>query len=356
MKTEDMNVALMVGTLRTPMDEGTGKSVINLAKKLQDRVEKVFVFTRDSNQKNDVLPSEEVYEGVRILRRPIKPLNFFQNRRLMKEEQVDLVHVHTSSAKMALYASKLAHESLWTIPAYRSKDMEENIWQKLSNQKALATSEDLKDKSPADTVLPYGVDTRKYSVDRKTDNEEKVSLLYMGAPNEKRGFYPAIKIIKELRKLGENIEFKVAVRERNNQKQRAKQVIEEKGLLEHTEVRGFIEDLPRFYNSVDFLLNPIKDGSGVTSPPVITLEAMSCGRIACCTRIPDFENLIEDGQSGLLFQCGEEQKMAERISELSQQDIDGISENARDKILEEYSWSYITDEYIQTYGEIVSGS
>ena len=348
-----MKIAVMVGTLRTPLDEGTGKSVVNLAKELDKHVDEAFIFTRDSNHKQDNLPREEFYQGVRIVRRPITPGKFFHNRKVMNAEEVDLVHVHTSSAKMALYASKLASNSLWTIPAYRSSSFDEKLWQLFARQTSVATSKDLKESSPAEEVLPYGIDTENYRVDR-TPDRDNLKVLYMGAPNEKRGFFSAIQTVKHLSE-EENIKFHVAVRERDNQEETAKEIIEEEGISDITTVRGFIDDLPDFYNSIDILLNPIKDASGVTSPPVITLEAMSCGRVACCTDIPDFANLIEDNESGLLFEYGDEKTLAERILNLSNSDIDNISANAREKIKSEYSWDYITEEYLDIYEEIING-
>lgn len=352
MKIEDMKIAVMVGTLRTPLDEGTGKSAVNLAKELDKQVDEAFIFTRDSNHKEDNLSKEESYQGIRIVRRSITPAGFFQNRDLMKEEDVDLVHVHTSSAKMALYTSKLASSRLWTIPAYRSSRFEEKLWKLFSRQRALATSKDLKESSPGENVVPYGIDTENYNI-RRTPDRDNMNILYMGAPNEKRGFFSAIQIVKHLSE-SEDVTFHVAVRERDNQKERAEEIIEEEGLSDITTVRGFIDDLPEFYNRIDVLLNPIKDASGVTSPPVITLEAMSCGRIVCCTDIPDFTNLIDD-ESGLLFEYGEERALAERISKLSDRDMNNISANAREKIESEYSWDYITETYLNIYEEIING-
>ncbi len=355
MNAEDLKVAVLVGELRTPLDEGTGKSAVNLAKKLDEKLDEAFVFTRDSNSKEDNLPREEIYEGVRIVRRPIKATNFFQNRQLMREEGVDLVHVHTSSAKMALYASKLTSNSLWTIPAYRSSSKEEKLWRLLSRQKVVATSNEIRERSPAEDVIPYGIDTENYNIREKPGKNEDLDVLYMGAPNEKRGFLSAIKTVKNLREK-KPVNLLVAVRERNNQKERAREKIMEEGLEDITEVRGFIEDLPEFYNSADILLNPIKDSSGVTSPPIITLEAMSCGRIVCCTEIPDFRELIEDGKNGLLFRYGEEKELAERICQLEQQEFDTMSEKARETIESNYSWDYITEKYIEEYRGVIDGS
>ncbi len=355
MKKEDMKIAILVGTLRTPLDEGTGKSAVNLAKNLDEGVDEAFVFTRNSNNKKENLPSEEKYEGVRIVRRPIKAANFLKNRKLMREEGVDLVHVHSSSANMALYADKLAPNSLWTIPAYRSSSKEEKIWSLLSRQQAVSTSKELIEKSPAQEVIPYGIDTENYSIREKPGQKKELNILYMGAPNQKRGFLSAIKTVKNLRE-NKSINFLVAVRERNNQKERARKKIREEGLEDITYVKGFIEDLPEFYNSADILLNPIKDSSGVTSPPVITLEAMSCGRVVCCTKIPDFQQLIQNDQNGLLFEYGDEEKLAERIEDLGNRDFERLSENARQTIESDYSWSYITEKYIDRYRGIIDGS
>lgn len=347
-----MRICLVVGNLRERLDEGTSKSVLNLAKEFRKKGHNSFIFSKNKYKEEPNV--KEKIQGITVYRQKMDIRNYFRNYKKIKKLDPDVVNVHSSSPRMALYCSKLHKKTVWTIPAYRGDWLDWNLWKIFAHQEIITTSERLREIIETESMkIPYGIDTERLNIKEPPHFDRTPNILYMGGPDKHRGFFSAIKVIKELRKGGLRPNFYIAVRERGNQKEKAREVIEEKGISSLSEVRGHIENLLPYYNKMDFVLDLIEDSGGITSPPIIPLEAMSCGRVVFCTNIKDFREVIDDGKDGFLYERGEEGKIAEKISGISQDELRRISKNARRKIISEYSIEKSAKKYIKLYNEMI---
>ncbi len=342
-----MKVCHVIGSLSMPLDEGTSKSVVNITRKMEEKGHNSFIYTRPKKDKG----KNTVKTDLTVYRNEIRPGSFFKNRKRIKELKPDIVHVHSSNPLMALYFDKIHENTLWTAPAFRGSEKTIKIWKTLCrNQKTLATSEKVAGNIPGEVeVLPYGIDTEKFRCERNPEISENPRILFMSSTKEKRGFFAAIDIVKKIMET-RNPEFHVAVREKYTDK--AESILEEEGISKISKVRGFVKDLPDYFNKMDVVLYPVKSSSGFTSPPLIALEAMSCGRITVCTGVKDFREVIENGEDGLIYEYGEEDEVAERLLDLKKDEVEKMSEKARKKIISEYSLENTVERYLEIYREI----
>lgn len=337
---------MILGRLSFPLDEGTKKSVVKLGKRLKEMNHDVYIYTRRPVSRDQI-------HGIPIIEANISPLNFVMNKKQIDELEPDIVHVHSSSPRMALYTSKLCSKSIWTIPAWRGDRLGLLLQKYLSRTSRVYTSKSLKSTvGQKGSIIPYGINTRKYSLENKPSIENRPSILFLGPPEERRGYHDAAECIKILSEEGFDPRFHVAVRDVEGHFDKAKKVIEEKNIDEYSQVKGFIEDLPEFLNTVDVLLNPIINSDGVTSPPIATLEAMSTGRICICSRTEDFENIIEDGKNGFLVNKNQPREIANKIKELSGKDLNNISKSARKTVVNNFSLKASVEDYNKLYNEV----
>jgi glycosyltransferase involved in cell wall biosynthesis len=115
---------------------------------------------------------------------------------------------------------------------------------------------------------------------------------------------------------------------------------------------GHIEDMNLFYSQIDVFVNTsIHEGI-----PMTILEAMSRGIPVVAPHIGGIPEIIEDDVDGFLIHNRDSRQYAEKCSYLSvnKDRYRIMAEAAKDKIINKFSISSMTNRYIQTYSEIVS--
>lgn len=103
------------------------------------------------------------------------------------------------------------------------------------------------------------------------------------------------------------------------------------GLLEH-------DKLPILYNTADIFVMTSK----MEGLPNVLLEAMACKVPVACTPIGGIVEVIEDGKNGYLFSNRNPFKMAERLYKILKSNNDIILKNARETIVNKYSFAKIS--------------
>jgi glycosyltransferase involved in cell wall biosynthesis len=107
------------------------------------------------------------------------------------------------------------------------------------------------------------------------------------------------------------------------------------GLSERVHFAGFVSDrghLRRLYQECGVFVST----SSWEAVALVVLEAMSCGAPVVVTRIPSFEELLTDGQDGLLVPVGSPQQVAQAIRSAYEGQKE-LGKNARRTVETEYS-------------------
>lgn len=102
--------------------------------------------------------------------------------------------------------------------------------------------------------------------------------------------------------------------------------------------------MPYYLNRLKILILP-SDTEGF---PKIVTEAMACGTIVLATPVGGIQDAVLDGETGFLLDNVSRETIVKRIREiLSRDDLGIISSNARDKIMESFSYDKALKVYSQ---------
>jgi glycosyltransferase involved in cell wall biosynthesis len=85
------------------------------------------------------------------------------------------------------------------------------------------------------------------------------------------------------------------------------------GVASRVQFLGWIEDLPRFYATLDlFALSSINEGT-----PVAVIEAMAAGRAVAATNVGGVPDVVEPGTTGMLVPSGDVNALAAALIDLA---------------------------------------
>jgi len=129
---------------------------------------------------------------------------------------------------------------------------------------------------------------------------------------------------------------------------------DELGLSGLVRFAGKVSNVKEYYDMSDiFVLPSISEGLSNA-----LLEAMSSGMAVVASNVGGNKEIIEDKKNGLLFEVGDKQDLAEKLSVLCNDKSlrEELGVNARNKILKDYSIDIVTEKYIRLYNEITYSS
>ena len=129
---------------------------------------------------------------------------------------------------------------------------------------------------------------------------------------------------------------------------------DELGLSGLVRFAGKVSNVKEYYDISDiFVLPSISEGLSNA-----LLEAMSSGMAVVASNVGGNKEIIEDKKNGLLFEVGDKQDLAEKLSVLCNDKSlrEELGMNARNKILKDYSIDIVTEKYIRLYNEITYSS
>lgn len=130
-------------------------------------------------------------------------------------------------------------------------------------------------------------------------------------------------------------EFKLLIVGSGPDELQLKRLCVELGLEERVTFLGFVKDrgeLRRLYRECSVFVS----SSAWEAVALVVLEAMSCEMPVVCTRIPSFEELVEDGVDGLLIPIGAPEELAAGVrTAVAQADL--LGKKARGTVVSRYS-------------------
>lgn len=343
-----MKILLVTGIMGPPFVEGTQKSVMNLANELVGRGHDVAWLSNVFPEHPDGLSDEVSKIEIRI-----NPSNYLELRKAT--EDFDVVNVHTSSPRMSFFWRLIAPmKSITTWAARRKWSRKEKLMRYFSYN--VPVTDAVADEVPLSrSVTPYAVDTDDYR-DREVSNGSKPVMMYIGNPSPDRGFDHVCEVLSRMET---DFVFKFAVAESRGDREKAVEKLEDHGLMDKTEIHyGYIEDMPEYLSQADIFFNLPMDTYSITSPPVLTMEAMACERVTFSSNAPDFRDLIEHGEDGFVFDYDDYDEMAEKADEILGEEelMSSMGEAAREKILQTHSVEVSADAFEEVYSRRAGGN
>ncbi|WP_290653780.1 TIGR04063 family PEP-CTERM/XrtA system glycosyltransferase, partial [Aquisalimonas sp.] len=174
------------------------------------------------------------------------------------------------------------------------------------------------------TVIPNAVDLAAFSGGGKAEPGLRASLGlhgrvlgFIGSFYAYEGLPLLLQALPRIRQRAPDV--KVLLVGGGPEEERLRTTVTEQGLEEHVVFTGRVphDEVQRYYDLIDVLVYPrlsMRLTELVT--PLKPLEAMAQGRLLVASDVGGHRELIQDGQTGVLFRAGDAESLAERVTDL----------------------------------------
>ncbi|MFX1466707.1 MAG: glycosyltransferase family 4 protein, partial [Promethearchaeota archaeon] len=298
---------------------------------------------------------------------------------LIKKRDIDIVNAHFAipSAFPGILAKKLTetpsvvtviggdiYDPSKTKNLFRRFFLNPSCRYVLKNADSLTSiSQDIKNRAMAlverkdITVIPYGVNTdlfnpnkRKNSKRKEFDWKNSKIILSVGRLIKRKGYeYLLNAIPKVLRDFPESLFVIVGD---GPERTHLTQLINKLEINDNVLFLGNVsnENLPEIYANSDlFILPSLHEGLGI-----VYLEAMASGLPIITTNSGGMRDLINSGQTGMLIEPKNSDRIAESINVLLSDEklARYLANNGRTLVERKYSWSQTAIKYMRVYESV----
>lgn len=193
------------------------------------------------------------------------------------------------------------------------------------------------------SVIPHG-DYLNFvsSIPYKENKIPTFNLLFFGQIKEVKGLDVLLKAMHILKNIEPNINLTIAGKPWGTDKTKYNKLIEDYQLQNTVKTNfNYIpnEEVSSYFEACDLVVLPYNKiyQSGVL------LLTISYGRVALCSDLDAFKEIIEDDVSGYLFKTADAQSLADKIKKVSNNrpQIAKVRENANQLLESNYSWEVI---------------
>ncbi|WP_229791160.1 glycosyltransferase [Zhihengliuella salsuginis] len=137
-----------------------------------------------------------------------------------------------------------------------------------------------------------------------------------------------------------------------------KQLAARLGIEDRTHFAGRVSraDAHLYHRALSVFAVPRKDLSVTRSvTPLKSVEASASARPVVATRLPALEELVHDGETGLLFEPGSVDDLASKVGRLLADPVlrDGLGQRGREWVLEERTWAANAARYDRVYRDVL---
>jgi len=200
-------------------------------------------------------------------------------------------------------------------------------------------------------TIPLGVDTNLFKPSERKVQKENYEILFVGYLYKLKGvefLIKAMHIISEKRK---DVKLKIVGNGPN--KPRLIKLTEALNIKDKVVFEGFVPhtEMPKQYQQCDIFCFPTL---GEPFGKAI-IEAMASAKPVIASNIGGPAEIIQNGKTGILVKPAQPELLAQEISRLltDEKKMKAIGANARNAIMQKYSWEKIAEKYHKLYGSLV---
>ncbi|OQY53428.1 MAG: glycosyltransferase family 4 protein [Candidatus Parabeggiatoa sp. nov. 2] len=307
---------------------------------------------------------EPLHKNVQLFKLPIPaPFGYFINasflKRLLKQLQPDLLHVHYASGYgtlgrlcrfkpliLSVWGSDVfdfPHQSRWHRALLVKNLQAATRICSTSQIMAAATQQLCFDERPI-VITPFGIDTTLFSPrpELRDNTVFKIGTVKTLAP--KYGIDTLIQAFYKLRKTLADTplaqQLRLCIAGDGPQRAELQALVAKLGLSAVTEFAGHLShaQVPAYLNQLDIYVACSRLDS--ESFGVAILEASACGLPVVVSRVGGLPEVVEEGVTGLLAQKDNVEQFAAALLKLVQNQTlrDSMGEAGRQHVIEEYDW------------------
>ena len=296
-------------------------------------------------------------------------LSFHRNRqikRLLDDEEFDVVHMHEPLFPVppvaALRFSKALNVGTFHAYARRSRGYRGfrpllkrwygNLHGKIAVSKPAA--ELVARYYPGDfKIIPNGIDLAHFSADAlpfERFMDGKLNILFVGRMEMRKGLRFLLAAFARLK--WEYPQLRLIVVGPGRLDAASERILGER-YVEDVEVIGGVpyDDLPRYYRTADIFCSPATGGE---SFGIVLLEAMAAGTPVLASNIPGYAGVVDNGETGLLFEPKDEVSLANAIVSLMQQPELRARMATKGRVhVQRFSWDRVASEVLSYYDQLL---
>jgi glycosyltransferase involved in cell wall biosynthesis len=199
-------------------------------------------------------------------------------------------------------------------------------------------------------VIPNGIDFEDIQNILPDKSTEFPYILYVGNLVKVKGVDLLVKAIPNIKKAIPNI--RVFIGGLGPQEKELKKLVKKLNIEENVKFLGFISGNEKYsyYKSTDLCVVP----SFYETFGIVCLEAMACGKPVVASNVGGIPYVVEDGKTGLLFECGNANDLAEKVIILlkNKEMREKMGKEGREKA-KEFSWDKIAEKTVKVYKEML---
>ena len=198
-------------------------------------------------------------------------------------------------------------------------------------------------------IIPNAVDIEKFKPPEREPEDNIV--LFVGRLVYRKGIHVLVKALGKVRIK----DVKLLVVGGGYMELLARMLAKAYGVEDKVEFLGVVseKDKIELYRKAKVVVVPsiFNESFGI-----VALEAMASGRPVIATRVGGLEDLVVNGETGILVEPGSEDQLAEAIENLLEDEgyRRKLGVNARRVVEEKYSWDVVLDKIIQVYDYVLS--
>ena len=246
-------------------------------------------------------------------------------KRFIQENKVDIVHINTSYSYVgAIAALKAKTPYIWHLREFLEEDQGNTLWDrnqgnKLIGQasKVIAISRSIYQKYQ--NILPpnklicifNGIDSKKfYKPQKEILQDDTVRLVLIGGFEVYKGHIEFAKACRNLYESGtHNIEIWFIGTGKKEVRDQVEQILSTNFLKTHSHYLGYKNDVYNYLDQTDISFTCSKaEAFGRT-----TVEAMLSGNLVIGANTAGTRDLIDDGETGLLYEQGNPDDLCQKI-------------------------------------------
>jgi phosphatidyl-myo-inositol alpha-mannosyltransferase len=321
---------------------GVTEHVANLAEQFSSRGHDVHIVAPSSDDESEPedLHQARIHRIGRVVSIPangsvaritVSLRAYLQAKRLLQEEQFDLIHLHEPMMP-ALPLTVLRHSNttnIGTFHAFRntpltyfySKPFLQPFFRKLHGHIAVSSAarEFVGEYFPADyRIIPNGIDFGRFNQPHAPLEElgadDRPTVLFVGRLEKRKGLRFLLRAWPLV--LQRHPEARLIVVGRGRPLEGYKRFAARQGWSpDDVKFAGYVasEDLPRYYQACDVFCAP---NTGQESFGIVLLEAMAAGAPIVASAIAGYRDVVDDGEQGFLVEPKNSGAIADAVSRL----------------------------------------
>lgn len=361
-----INVLHLISSLKVG---GAEKLLIDFLKNSKNKDINLFVVVMN-NQIDEELKNEliSVVPDAYFLNRiegHKHPKYFFELLKIIRKNKINILHTHNygskiwaSLCKIVLPKIKLVH-TIHSSNAIKKIKVIDILVHNMFVDKSIAISEEIYQSSinkKMNSIKIYnGVEVGKYKINQNKNVNSYFNIINVGRITHfVKGQDILINALKECKNKGINFvcNFVGGVYAYDNESfDYLKDLVNDLELSENINFLGNRNDVPQLLTEADLFVLP----SRYEGMPLSLLEAMASNLPVIASNISGSNDLISNGENGLLFESENVQDLADKIQYLYENENirEELAQNAY-KFVQNFDISIMAANYYQVYSELIN--